>query len=136
MTELFGKCISYNIAGEDSAMFITKQVKQAIDFDLKEDRMRCYKTNHSKILKQNDQKRPIIVHLDKPEWATLQDEGREAECGGNLPVGWVLWRIYSVNIPCYYKPVRIKKLNSEETKCYEVKDEWLFAFCPQYRTLL
>ena len=92
-------------------MSITKQVTNAIN--LKEDSVRCYKTDHSKILKLNDQKGFIIVHLDKREWATVQDVFREAECGGNLPVGWVLWRVYSVNIPGYYKPVLIKKLDSE-----------------------
>ena len=34
--------------------------------------------DHSIILKQNDQ---------KLEWATVQEEFQEAECGGNLPVG-------------------------------------------------
>ena len=74
--------------------------------------------------------------MDKREWATVQDEFREAECSGNLPIGWLLWRIYAVNIPDYYKPVLIKMSDSDETKCYQVYDEWLFAFCPQYRTLL
>ena len=58
-------------------------------------------------------KGPIVVHLDKREWATVQDEFREAECGGNLPIGWLLWRIYAVNIPDYYKPVLIKRSDSE-----------------------
>ena len=68
------------------------------------------------------------MHLDKREWATIQDEFGGAECGGNLPVGWILWRAYSVNIPGYYKPVLIKKSDSEDTKCYRVHDEWLLAF--------
>ena len=49
--------------------------------------------------------------MDKREWATVEDEFREAECGGNLPVGWVLWRVYFVNTPGYYKLVLIKKLD-------------------------
>ena len=57
-------------------MSITKQVTKAID--LKEDSVRCYKVHHSKILKQNDQKGPIIVQLDKRERSTVQDEFREA----------------------------------------------------------
>ena len=48
--------------------------------------MISYKTDHSKILKRADQKGLIVVHLDKREWATVQDEFREAGCGGNLPV--------------------------------------------------
>ena len=92
--------------------------------------------DHSKILKRNDQKGPIVVHLDKRKWAAVQEEFRESECGGNLPIGWVLWRIYAVDIPGYYKPVLIKKSDSDETKCYRVYEEWLLAFCPQYRTLL
>ena len=90
----------------------------------------------SKIFKLNDQKGPIVVHLDKREWAAVQDEFREAECFGNLPIVWVLWRVYAVNIPGYYIPVLIKKSDSDETKCYRVYEEWLLAFCPQYRTLL
>ena len=116
IAEVFGDCVSYNIMGAESAMSVTKQATKAID--LKEDSVRYYKTDHSKILKRNDQKGPIIVHLDKHEWATIQDEFGEVECGGNLPVGWILWRVYSVNIPGYYKPVLIKKSDSEETKCY------------------
>ena len=134
IAEVFGDCVSYNITGAESAMSVIKQATKAID--LKEDSMRYYKTDHSKILKRNDQKGPIVVHLGKREWATIQDEFGEAECGGNLQVGWILWRVYSVNIPGYYKPVLIKKSDSEETKCYRVHDEWLFAFFPQYSTLL
>ena len=48
-----------------------------------------YKTDHSKILKRADQKGLIVVHMDKPEWATVQDVFREVECGGNLPVDTV-----------------------------------------------
>ena len=84
-TEVFGNCVSYNITGVDSTVSITKQVTKAID--LKEDSVRCYKIDHSKILKRNDQKVPIIVHLDKRELATVQDEFQEAEGGGNLPIG-------------------------------------------------
>ena len=60
----------------------------------------------------------------------------EKQTGGNLPVGWVLWHVYAINVPGYYKPVLIKKSDSEETKCYRVHVEWLFAFCPQLGTLL
>ena len=69
--------MSYNITGAESTMSVTKQATKAID--LKEDSVRYYKTDHSKILKRNDQKGPIVVHLDKREWATIQDEFGEAE---------------------------------------------------------
>ena len=130
IANIFGNCVSYNITGVDSAVSVTKQTTKAID--LKEESARTNKKedDHSKILKRNDQKGPIVVHLDKREWATVQDEFRVAECGGNLPVGWVLWRVYSINVPGYYKQVLIKKSDSEETKCYRMHDEWLFAFCP------
>ena len=124
----------YNITGAESAISVTKQATKAIN--LKEDSVRYYKTDHIKILKRNDQKGPIVVQLDKREWATIQDVFGDAECGGNLPVGWILWCVHSVNIPGYYKPVLIKKSDSDETKCYRVHDKWLFAFFPQYRTLL
>ena len=42
--------------GVDSAVSIRKQVTK--DIDLKEDNVRCYKTEHSKILKRNDKKAP------------------------------------------------------------------------------
>ena len=126
----------YNITGVDSAVPVIKWTTKGID--LNEESARTYKTedDHSKILKRNGQKGPILVHLDKREWAAVQEEFREAECGGNLPIGWVLWCIYAVDSPDYYKPVLIKKLDSDETKCYRVHDKWLLAFCPQYRTLL
>ena len=134
--DIFGNCVSYNITEDDSAVPVTKQTTKAID--LNEESARTYEKedDHSKILKKNDQKGPIVVHLDKREWATVQFEFLEAECGGYLPIGWLLWRVYAVNIPGYYKPVLIKKSDSEETKCYRVYEEWLFAFCQQYRTLL
>ena len=87
-------------------MSVTKQATKAIN--LKEDSVRYYKTDHSKILKRNDQKGPIVIQLGKREWANIQDVFGEAECGGSLPVGWILWRVYSVNIPGYYKPVLLK----------------------------
>ena len=69
IAEVFGDCVSFNITGAESAMSFTKQAIKAIN--LKEDSVRNYKTDHSKILKRNDQKGPIVVHLDKREWATI-----------------------------------------------------------------
>ena len=132
IADIFGNCVSYTITGDDSVVPVTKRTTKAIDLNeesVKED-------DHSKILKRNDQKGPIVVHLDKCEWAAVQEEFRESECGGNLPIGWVLWRIFAVNIPGYYKPVLIKKSDSKETKCNRVHEEWLLSFCPRYRTLL
>ena len=65
IAEVFGDCVSDNIMGADSAMSVTQQATKSID--LKEDSVRYYKTDHSKILKRNDQKGPIVVHLDKRE---------------------------------------------------------------------
>ena len=45
IAEVFGNCVSYNIMGVDSAVSIPKQVAKAIN--LKEDSVRCYKTDHS-----------------------------------------------------------------------------------------
>ena len=50
-------------------------------------------------------------------------------------LGFVAY-IYAVDIPGYYKPVLIKKSDSDEIKCYRVYEEWLLAFCPLYRNLL
>ena len=128
IADIFGNCVSYNITGVDSAVPVTKRTTKG--FDLNEESARTCKTedDHSKILKRNDQTGPIVFRLGKREWTTVQEQFREAECGGNLPIGWVLWGIYAVDIPDYYKPVIIKKTDSEETKCYRVHGEWLFAF--------
>ena len=136
IADIFGNCMSYNITGVDSAVSVTKQMTKAIDLNEASARMYKKGDDHSKILKQNDQKGPIVIYLDQREWVTVQEEIREAECGGNLPVGRALWRVYSVNISGYYKPVLIKKSSSEETKCYRVYEEWLFANYPQFRNIL
>ena len=127
---IFGNCVSYNITGDDSVVHVTKQMTKTIDLNEEGARMYKKKDDHAKILKLNDQKGPIVVHLDKCEWATVLDEFLEAQCGGNLPIGWVLWRIYAVDIQGYYKPVLMKKSYSDEIKCYRVYEEWLFTFCP------
>ena len=89
IADIFGNCVSYTIAEDDSAVPVTKWATKAID--LNEESTRTYEKedDHSKILERNDQKGPIVVHLDKREWAAVQEEFREAECGGNLPIGWV-----------------------------------------------
>ena len=136
IADIFGNCVSYNITVDDSVVPVTKQTTKAID--LNEESAKTYdkENDHSKILKRNDQKGPVVVHLDKRYWATFQEEFREAECRGNLPICWVLWPVYAVDIPDYYKLVLIKKSDADETKYYRVYDEWLLAFCPRYRTLL
>ena len=110
IADICGICVSYNITGVDSVVPVTKRTTNAIN--LNEESARSYnkEDDHSKILKRNDQNGPIVVHLDKRDWATVQEEFREAECGGNLPIDWLLWRVYAVNIPGYYKPVLIKKV--------------------------
>ena len=106
--DIFGNCVSYNISGDDSIVPVTKQTTKVIDLNEKSARYYEKGDNHSKILKRNDQNGPIVVHLDKRDWTTVQEEFREAECGGNLPIDWLLWRVYAVNIPCFYKLVLIK----------------------------
>ena len=39
-----------------------------------------------------------------------------------------MWRVHSVNVPGYYKPVLTKKSDSGKTKFYRIHDEWLLAF--------
>ena len=47
IADLFGNCVSYNITGDDSAVFVTKQTTKAID--LNEESARTYeKTTSSK----------------------------------------------------------------------------------------
>ena len=80
IADIFGNCVSYNITGDDNAMSVTKQMTKAIDLDEESARTHEKEDDHSKILKRNDKKGPIVVHLDKREWATVQGEFREAEC--------------------------------------------------------
>ena len=74
IADIFGNCVSYNITGGDSVVPVTKQTTKTID--LNEESASTYEKedDHSKILKRKDQKGPIVVHLDKREWATVQDE--------------------------------------------------------------
>ena len=63
IADIFGNFVSYTIVGDDSVVSVTKWATKAIDLNeesVKED-------DHSKILKRNDQKGPIVVHLDKRE---------------------------------------------------------------------
>ena len=46
---VFRNLVSYNISGVDRTVSITKQMTKALD--LKEDSVRCYKTNHSQNIK-------------------------------------------------------------------------------------
>ena len=66
--------MSYNVRGVDSAVPVTKRTTKGID--LNEESAKSYTTedDHYKILKRNDQKGPIVVYLDKQEWATVQEE--------------------------------------------------------------
>ena len=74
IADIFGNCVSYNIMGDDSAMSVTKQMTKVIDLNEESARTHEKGDDHSKILKQNDQKGPIVVHLEKREWATVQGE--------------------------------------------------------------
>ena len=56
IAEVFRDCMSYNITGAESAISVTKQATKAID--LKEDSVKYYKTDHSKILKEMIKKVP------------------------------------------------------------------------------
>ena len=82
IADIFGNCVSYNITGDDSVVPVTKRTTKAID--LNEESARTYEkeNDHSKIMKRNDQKGPIVVHLDKRDWATVQEEFRETDAVG------------------------------------------------------
>ena len=69
IADIFGNCVSYNITGDDSIVSVTKQTIKAIN--LNEESVK--EKDHLKILKRNDQKGPIVVHLDKCEWAAVQE---------------------------------------------------------------
>ena len=90
----------------------------------------------SKLLKRDDRQGPIIVHINGHDWLKVEQLFREAEQGGNLPPGWILWRVYAVNTPGFYTPVLIKETDSTETKFYRVYNDWLLAYYPQFRDCL
>ena len=55
---------------------------------------------------------------------------RESRCGGNLPPGWEIWRIYVIKANGYYKPVLLKERFSSKTMFYSVQEDWLLCTCP------
>ena len=44
----------------------------------------------SKLLKRDDRRGPIIVHINGHDWLKVEQLFREAEQGGILPPGWIL----------------------------------------------
>ena len=55
---------------------------------------------------------------------------RESRCGGNLPQGWVIWRIYVIKTNGNYIPVLLKDLFSSKTMFNSVIEDWLLYACP------
>ena len=80
---------------------------------------------------QNDSKRgPIVVTLAPNQWSKERDSFLSAGAGGNLPTGWILWRIYIVKRTCprdQYVPVLIKDTQTLEAKRYKVDSNWIYA---------
>ena len=74
IADIFGNCVSYNITRDDSVVPVTKQTTKAIDLNKESARTYEKENDHSKILKRNDQNGPIVIHLDKRDSATVQEE--------------------------------------------------------------
>ena len=55
------------------------------------------------MLQINDRPGPLLVHLNQIQWSMVNEAFRESRCGGNLPPGWDMWRIYVIKANGYYK---------------------------------
>ena len=60
----------------------------------------------------------------------VKDVFREAESGGNPPVGWTIDRIYINNRSDYFLPVLLKDSNATKSMFYRVSKDWLLYSCP------
>ena len=58
---------------------------------------------------------------------------RESRCGGNLPPGWDIWRIYVIKTYGKYIPVLLKDPFSSKTMFYSVIEDMLHCACPVYK---
>ena len=95
-------------------------------------RQSAVRCSNARILQLNDKPGPLLVHLNQIQWSMVNETFRESSCGGNLPQGWVIWRIYVIKTNGNYISVLLKIPFSSNTMFYSVIN-WLLCACPVYK---
>ena len=96
----------------------------------KQSAVRC---SNARILQLNDKPGPLLVHLNQIQWSMVNEAFQESRCGGNLPQGWVIWRIYVIKTNGNYIPVLLKDPFSSKTMFNSVIEDSLLCACPVYK---
>ena len=94
----------------------------------KQSAVRC---SDARILQINDRPGSLLVHLNQIQWSMVNETFRESRCGGNLPPGWDIWRIYVIKTNGNYIPVLLKDPFS--SKFYSVIEDLLLCACLVYK---
>ena len=111
VSDVFGSCMSYTLPGilgsktiepqSAESMNINNGDVQSFPMNAKQSAVKC---STATILQINDRPGPLLVHLNHIQWSMVNEAFRESRCGGNLPPGWEIWRIYVIKANGYYKP--------------------------------
>ena len=145
ISDVFGTCVSYNITNETPPVVdSTKDVEvnsvtyteQSTLQTIEKSPLKTSADYISKLLRRDDERGPLMVQLNEEDWFSVQELFKYVECGGNLPLGWTLWRIYWINKTDVYIPVLIKRCDSEETKCFRVQKDWIYSYYQQFRNAM
>ena len=152
VSDVFGSCMSYTLPGILRSKTIEPQSAESMDtndvdvqsfpdqtlqvnrsttrketwssesMNAKQSVVRCY---NARILQINDRPGPLLVHLNQIQWSMVNKTFRESRCGGNLPRGWDIWRIYVIKTNGNYIPVLLKDPFSSKTMFYSVIEDLL-----------
>ena len=148
VSDVFGSCVSYTLPGILGSMTIEPQSAESmntIDGDVQSlpdqklhanrsttrietqssesmnAKQSAVKCSTATILQINDRPGPLLVHLNQIQWSMVNEAFRVSRCGGNLPPGWDIWRIYVIKANGYYKTVPFKERFSSKTMFYSVQ---------------
>ena len=155
VSDVFGSCVSYTLPGLLGSMTIEpqsagslnpndddlqsfpdqklhanrsttrKETQASESMNAKQSAVKC---STARILQINDRPGPLLVHFNQIQWSMVNEAFRESRCGGNLPPGWEIWRIYVIKANGYYKQVLLKERFSSKTMFYSV-----LCTCPVYK---
>ena len=128
VSDVFGSCVSYTLPGLLGSMTIEPQSAGSMNpndddvqsfpdqklhgnrsttrietqasesMNAKQSAVKC---STARILQINDRPGPLLVHLNQIQWSMVNEAFRELRCGGNLPPGWEIWRIYLIKANGY-----------------------------------
>ena len=160
ISDVFGSCMSYTLPGILRSKTIEPQSAESMDTNdvdvqsfpdqtLHVNRSttrietRSYKSMNAKqiavrcsdarLLQINYRPGPVLVYLNQIQWSMVNETFRESRCGGNLPPGWDIWRIYVIKTNGIYIPVLLKDPFSSKTMFYSVIEDLLLCACPVYK---